>query len=330
MRSIEGTDNSYITHSTVADLVFILIRIFNRENYYLNIYEDEYLKEIKEGHRFLREIMTSLPVKGAEILEFLLESKEFNNLEKFKEFIIKQEDDKFFYRFYGKEIELEIIRLALDSDKELNELYKKYEYISTSYLALKGLFTNKDLFLKELFDCLDLLNTDNFKIEYEEKYLDVYNEEERITKLISEENPLEASQKIMGKTFRNRGPYKNFVFVPTKLLPSKAIRYYDEDQILFYLLGEKELNKSEITKILKIISDDTRFEILEILGKSDPMMGKELAAKLKLSTPTISHHIDQLKEAGFINEERVKNSKYYSLNKMKFNKFIEGISLRFK
>lgn len=330
MRSIEGSNNSYITHSTVADLVFILIRIFNKENYSLNIYEDKYLKEIKENHRFLGEIMTSLPVKGAEILEFLLECKEFNNLDKFKEFIIKQEDDKFFYRFYGKEIEIDTITSAIDSDKELNKLYKKYEYISTSYLALKGLFANKDLFLKELFSCLDLLNTGKFKQGYEENYLDIYNEEDRITNLISEENPLEASQKIMGKTFRNRGPYKNFIFIPTKLLPSKALRYYDEDQILFYLLGDKELNKGDITKILKIISDDTRFEILEILGKGQPIMGKDLASKLKLSTPTISHHIDQLKEAGFINEERVKNSKYYSLNKKNFDKFIEGISSRFK
>jgi predicted transcriptional regulator len=59
-------------------------------------------------------------------------------------------------------------------------------------------------------------------------------------------------------------------------------------------------------------------------------MGKDLAEKLGLSKATVSHHIEQLKETGFINEERNKNSKFYSINSASVDKFLDYLSSKLK
>lgn len=333
MRNFTNRSNCYFTHSLVADLIFILMRIFDKENTSLNlsdIYTEDYIKAIKDKHRFLGEIVSSLPSGGYEILEFLLLNRSFNNIEEYKNFMLNIEDEEFFYNFYGQFIDKEAIKLALQEDKKLNDLYSKYSYMSTSYLALKSLFSNRSLFLEQIISCLEGLYTEEFIKEYENIATKSHKEFKNLESSLEALEPLELSQSIMGKTFKNRGPYESFIFVPSYFISKKAVRFFAKDQILMYSPDYKEFTKNDVTKILKIISDETRFEIIELLSKSNPMNGKDLANSLKLSTPTISHHIEQLKEAGFINEERVKNSKFYSINSNSVDKFMNYISSRLK
>jgi DNA-binding transcriptional ArsR family regulator len=333
MRKISNGDNCYFTHSIVIDLVSILVNIFddrNDFNKYLDIYAENYVNTIKKDYRFLGEIINSLPAHGYEMLEFLLINKDFNNMEGFKKYIFNLKDEDFFYIFYGQYLEKDFLKLALQDDESLNKLYSKYDYISASYLALKGLFSNKDLFLQEFFSCLDSLYIEEFISNYQKAIIEVYEELLRLESSFLNIEPLELSQRIMGKTFKNKGPYENFIFVPSCFINIKAIRFFGKDQILVYSLNHKDFTKKDVINILKTISDETRFEIIELLSKEDSMMGKDLASRLNLSTPTISHHIEKLKEAGFINEERVKNSKYYSINYDSIDKFINNLSSRFK
>ncbi|MFA6940758.1 MAG: metalloregulator ArsR/SmtB family transcription factor [Clostridiaceae bacterium] len=329
MKSVSARKKCYFTNSAIADLVFILMRIFNNEEMPIslqNVYTEDYINGIKEKYRFAGEIITSLPSKGYEMLEFLLNSKNFNNMQEYKDLVMKLEDEEFFYIFYGQYVDRALIGSALQRDECLNILYSKYNSISSNYLALKSLFFNKKLFLKELFLCLEELNTKKFIEEYEKMTDYINNNYQKVEAELEVKDPLEFSESIMGKTFKNRGPYQEFIFIPSYLVPGRAVRFFGEDQILIYSPEFKEFSKKDITKVLKIISDDTRFEIIELLSKNNSMNGKELANAVKLSTPTISHHIEQLKEAGFINEERVKNSKYYSINSNSVKEFIKYLS----
>ncbi len=333
LKEISSKKNCYFTHSVVVDLISVLIDILydsNNSNKHINIYTEDHIKSLKISYRFLGEIINSLPAHGYEMLEFLLLSKSFNDIEKYKEHILSLKDEDFFHIFYGQFIDKVLIKEALGDDEKLNKLYSEYGHISTNYLALKGLFSNKKLFLQEFFSCLDDLYTEEFKNEYEKLTNKVYEELPVIEECLTKLDPLEASQKIMGKIFRNRGPYEEFIFIPSNFLSIKAIRFFGKDQILIYSLNRKDFTKKDIITILKTISDETRFEIIEILSKEEAITGKDLASKLGLSTPTISHHIEKLKEAGFINEERVKNSKYYSINLNSIDKFISNLSDIFK
>jgi DNA-binding transcriptional ArsR family regulator len=334
MKNVAGRSNCFYTHSIVVDLVFIIIRIFNDEDIndkLKEIYTEEYIINIRNNYRFLGEIISSLSFKGCELLEFLLLNKQFNSIEEYNKDVSSMEKIKFFYIFFGQFIDREEIELAIEDEGNLKEFYAKHNKgMNISYIALKSLFADRELMLTEFFSCLNDLNTKEFNKYYRELIEGQYGNSQKLEDIFKQSEPLEVSQTIMGKTFFNRGPYDNFIFIPSYFINIKAVRFFEKDQILVYSLSFKDITKNDITKILKIISDDTRFEIIEMLSNNKPMNGKELANALKLTTPTISHHIEQLKEAGFINEERVKNSKYFSINTNSVDNFINYLSTKLK
>lgn len=65
--------------------------------------------------------------------------------------------------------------------------------------------------------------------------------------------------------------------------------------------------------LFKALNDPTRREILEMLKKKDLTAG-EIADAFDISRPSISHHLDLLKQAGLV--ESVRDGQYisYSLN----------------
>ncbi|MGE7759893.1 metalloregulator ArsR/SmtB family transcription factor [Peribacillus sp. NPDC097895] len=63
----------------------------------------------------------------------------------------------------------------------------------------------------------------------------------------------------------------------------------------------------------KTIGDVTRIRILSILANG-PKHGQALAGILKLTAPTISHHITKLKDVNLVTDRREKNTVYYFLN----------------
>ncbi|MDT8715996.1 winged helix-turn-helix transcriptional regulator [Clostridium sp. 19966] len=333
MKNIANQDNCYFTSSLIVDLVAILTSIFEKDKFEdkYNIYNEKYIEDIKKNHRFLSDMITYTNFNDYRMLEFLEECKAFNDLSIFSEYVSNLDKDHFLYKFYGEVIPKDRLRECMQDEEKLAEVYEEYSYVSDSYIAFRSLFYDTELFKKEYLHCLDLLYTEAFKEKYKEmeksSYEDYYIIEQHLSKL----SPIETSQLIMGKKFKNRGPYEEYYFVPSKFINRKAMRFFSKNQVLIYsnLLIKEEMTKEQITKILKVISDDTRFEIVELLSKNGAMMGKELAEALKVSTPTISHHIDQFKEIGFINEERVKNSKYYSINSNAVDKFMKFFSTMF-
>lgn len=74
-----------------------------------------------------------------------------------------------------------------------------------------------------------------------------------------------------------------------------------------------ELTGEQIADRMKVLGDPTRLEILRILGEEATYQA-ELAKRLKLTTPTISHHMSLLLHAGFITDEIRDKRIYYHLN----------------
>ena len=63
----------------------------------------------------------------------------------------------------------------------------------------------------------------------------------------------------------------------------------------------------------KALGDKTRIKLLIMLSANGPMSGLQLAEKLVVTPPTVSHHISKLKESSLIREKRDKNTIYYSI-----------------
>jgi DNA-binding transcriptional ArsR family regulator len=63
----------------------------------------------------------------------------------------------------------------------------------------------------------------------------------------------------------------------------------------------------------KALSDPTRRKILQLLKESDLSAG-EIADHFNISKPSISHHLNTLKQAQLVQDERQGQSMIYSIN----------------
>jgi ArsR family transcriptional regulator len=80
--------------------------------------------------------------------------------------------------------------------------------------------------------------------------------------------------------------------------------------------------------LFKALNDATRREILEMLQKEDLTAG-EIAQQFNISFPSISHHLDLLKQAQLVNTRKEGQFVYYSLNTTVMDEIVKWL-LRFK
>ncbi|WP_343688885.1 autorepressor SdpR family transcription factor [Chitinophaga sp.] len=65
--------------------------------------------------------------------------------------------------------------------------------------------------------------------------------------------------------------------------------------------------------VFKALNDKTRRDILELLKDGDKTAG-DIADHFQFSKPTISHHLDLLRQAELLTSEKKGQFVYYSLN----------------
>jgi ArsR family transcriptional regulator, arsenate/arsenite/antimonite-responsive transcriptional repressor len=68
-----------------------------------------------------------------------------------------------------------------------------------------------------------------------------------------------------------------------------------------------------LNSIFKALNDPTRREILALLRQKDLTAG-EIAEQFQMTWPSISHHLDLLKQSGLVLAEKKGQYVYYSLN----------------
>lgn len=73
--------------------------------------------------------------------------------------------------------------------------------------------------------------------------------------------------------------------------------------------------------LFKALSDPTRRQILKMLREKDLTAG-EIAERFNISKPSISHHLNILKQAALVQDERKGQFIYYSLNTTVFQEVI--------
>lgn len=66
--------------------------------------------------------------------------------------------------------------------------------------------------------------------------------------------------------------------------------------------------------IFKALNDPIRREILEILKKKGDLSAGQISDHFSVSKPTISHHLDLLKQAELVHMVRDGQHLYYSIN----------------
>jgi len=83
-----------------------------------------------------------------------------------------------------------------------------------------------------------------------------------------------------------------------------------------------------MNNLFKALNDSTRRQILELLKEKDLTAG-EIADHFNISKPSISHHLDLLKQADLVTNIRQGQFIYYSLNMSVFEEVIQWL-MQFK
>lgn len=121
-------------------------------------------------------------------------------------------------------------------------------------------------------------------------------------------------------------------------MDDKTGEYEAEDRVLFgllydetfslldYLSENSSMDKEEAVKILKLLSDSSKFEIL-CYTKNHPAYGAQIAEHLSLTTATISYHTNDLHKAGLVQIEKKGNKLYYSTKEETVQRLIEYLKM---
>ena len=76
--------------------------------------------------------------------------------------------------------------------------------------------------------------------------------------------------------------------------------------------GEEEL----CPECFKAVGDKNRYKLICLLGKSpDGLNVSELTKKLKLTQPTVTHHLNTLKSVNAVTREEVGRERIYKINR---------------
>ncbi|MDD3073811.1 MAG: metalloregulator ArsR/SmtB family transcription factor [Eubacteriales bacterium] len=292
------------------------------------IYGPDKIAALKRKYHFLYEVFKTLEpnfVHG--MLQPLLTYPLADfTLDEYRRHLQQMEPAEFIQVFFSlTDANTADIANAINTDKALEALYFERSYLCNSYLGFQSLLRQSQRYIEEYFSLVEELRTETFAEMIKAAGPDVTELLNQVKAGLEDMPYLEFSQQLMGKTFRNRGPYVSFIFAPSLFLPYRVLRLFGRDQILFISIRDETLQDDAMLQQLKAIADSTRFKIISLLGES-PLRGLDIAEALSLAPSTVSHHMEQLKQAGLINEEQVKNSKYYSLSKNNIQALISRLS----
>lgn len=85
----------------------------------------------------------------------------------------------------------------------------------------------------------------------------------------------------------------------------------------------------DILNMLKALADESRLTLLRLLHEREQTVG-ELAQRVNLGEPTVSHHLSRLRQAGLATLRMAGNQRFYRINDAgleKFKQLAAGIEL---
>ncbi|GEN44363.1 ArsR/SmtB family transcription factor [Alkalibacillus haloalkaliphilus] len=125
--------------------------------------------------------------------------------------------------------------------------------------------------------------------------------------------------KEMASQYTNWDGNKKLVVMPSYSM-SVGFISFDEEEVSLLVVGldrfnlsQKMRDEKEVLELLKILTDERRFNMLRLL-KQRAHYGYEIAQELGVSNSTVSHHLAILLNHGFVQSNRDENKVYYAID----------------
>ena len=338
MQPEERQENCIVTDWCCLEPVWAAFSLLTGEKEHTlvtELYGEARTENWKKKYHFLFEVF---PVIGKyqymNLMDFLLDLPVGEiTFESYREALFALPEEELLWRMldFGRipEASKAVLQRAVLDDEAMEEVYG-WSFEEESFLQLSAFVRQSRKFIAELFMLAEELRSDRLQEFLDEQKEKTQKRLEEIQKGIAEKGGFAFSEETLGKTFRNRGPYSEFVFALSYFIPIKACRYFHTDgekkrQILFLSNRDVKRSDEDTVAVLKSISDKARYRILSLLAKEGPMRGIDIAKKVSLATSTVSHHMEQLKESGMITEEQVKSAKYFGINRQSVKVLLEDL-----
>lgn len=329
----------------VYDLMTIFMLRFNRSRW-----DDLFINKnkTKDDFSFYNNILREFPVKNEDISIF---------------FIDVEEKGCFFTRLNAFNDPLNIFS-DYDLDFILAEISKADDFsqkLADFYLPNSGLIVNlndREFYTK----LLELVQATNYSDKTKNKLLSYFINPEKVlvnlkSELIEKKvlliqyyqrnyertdyfqqhfNLVEWNNKL-----KNCGLIQTDVstisefFISICLIAKNKIKLYSKDNHILQVLGfdysesldESESSKFEIQLDMfgKIISDENRLSIINMLTAMPEMSTSEIAKRLSSSLNSVYYHLDMMSQVNMIKSRNEGRSVFYKLNKEYFNKAAEVV-----
>lgn len=326
------TPTAIHTTSSVAEAIALLSSYTDPDRHSFAQHEHELLDQAlsTEAIAFLTDWRIRSNWDFTYLYEFFIPFPYFNEISLFLDAISNLSDEYYLYYIFGGELTRKQVTEALlnpDATADMGQntasiFGDKPEFMKVMFTEIQSIRASIHLLLQEISSSAVLR-------EHLQTKQGLYEAAIQTAQAFGLE-PLLLAQKLMGKTFRRVSNYQTFYFIPSYFLTPHHIRLFDDNTcIVIYGCYSAQLNileqSQELEKQLKAISDRSRIMILRILNQRKEY-GARLANTLDLTTATISHHLEILKQADLILEEKVGNIKYFELHQAGFNKLLQDLS----
>lgn len=320
------------TISSVAEAIALLSSYTEADQHSYAQHEHELLHQAlsAEANAFITSWRIRSRWDFMYLYEFFIPFPHFNDMALFLDEISGLSDESYLFYIFGGEVPQQQIAEALlhpDTTADLgvnaaSMFGDKPDFMKVMFTEIKPIRASIQLLLQEI-------STSAVFREHLSTKQGLYEAAMQEAQAFGLE-PLHLAQKLMEKTFRRVSNYQTFYFIPSYFLTPRHIRIFDNLTCIViygcYSAPSNTLERSqELEKQLKALSDRNRIMILRILHQHKEY-GARLANTLDLTTATISHHLEILKQAGLIVEEKVGNIKYFELDHSRFGKLLQELS----
>jgi DNA-binding transcriptional ArsR family regulator len=322
-----------VFHSPVIELVCALHLLTDASHHQFELkWAEEVLSSFDEEDKKALAIVKLFPANGVELLNFVLDSGELLDIEAFLTHIEKIDIVDFFFYILNEEIDKTRISKAFEEvkerfkiqekikwpieDNELMDFFQNYHHIKSGTVRILRTITKMGFAEK-------LLKSQN-RMEEGSEYIKSYIGKDAIDSVL---------EKVSGRPRKFFSGFREYNIIPSYFVSPRFIRVFSGDRL--YVVFDCRVTRDktqamldELSAILKVIDDKSRLEMLKILVNSKSY-GKAIADVIGISTPTVSHHLDILKQAGFVKEEKSRNIKYFYADKEKIKKVIDDLTKYF-
>lgn len=320
-------------HSPVIELICAVHLLTDAENHQFELkWAEEIHSKLDNQDKEALEIVKLFPANGIELLNFVLDSGELIDMNAFLTHVQNSDVVDFFYYILNEQIEKPKISKAFVEVKERYKIQEKIKWLIEDNQLMNFFQKYEDVKAKTVH-LLSTIVKSGFqqKMESIKEKTDLGTE--YINNYIGKDTIDGILEKVSGRPRKFFAGFREYNIIPSYFVSPRFIRIFSGDKLYVVFdcritRDKKQAMLDELSNILKIIDDKSRLEILKILT-SNKSYGKAIADVVGISTPTVSHHLDILKQAGFVREEKVRNIKYFYADKEKLKKVIEDLNKYF-